>query len=44
MLEAFIALIPEVSGGEGREIEEAAREPSDYSSKDFVDGEEWLGS
>ncbi|GCC11298.1 hypothetical protein IPdc08_01349 [archaeon] len=43
MLEAFLALVPEVSEEEQREIESVAGEPADYRQKDFVDGEEWLG-
>ena len=43
MLEAFLALVPEVSEEEQREIESVIGEPSDYNKEDFVDGEEWLG-
>ncbi len=43
MLEAFLALVPEVSEEEQKEIESIAGEPSDYRKEDFIDGEEWLG-
>ncbi len=43
MLEAFLALVPEVSEEEQKEIESIAGKPSDYKDEDFVDGEEWLG-
>ncbi len=43
MLEAFLALVPEVSEEEQREIESVAGELADCKEKDFVDGEEWLG-
>jgi len=35
LLQAFIELIPYVSEGEQKEIEEIARKPSDYRKEDF---------
>ncbi|NOZ59770.1 MAG: hypothetical protein GXO66_09405 [Euryarchaeota archaeon] len=43
MLEAFLALVPEVSEEEQKEIESIVGEPSDYKREDFFDGEEWIG-
>ncbi len=43
LLEAFLALVPEVSEEEQKEIENIVGKPSDYKKEDFIDGEEWLG-